>query len=436
MSDESRKWAQKVLQRSESEEAEEYYRPREERVDGKRRPNKHSRSSTSSEDDRSESEYSSSDSSKGHKKMSPKKKTKTPAKGKKPAPRGTNLGSHSSGSDRARKNRDVKPRMKKSSRISTAAAAIGVSLNDALANIAGQRDALREMEEDLRARKQGEEDAEADAATAAELLEIEEVKQGWQDKIGSMHYWYYDDVPRSKMFVIFFSLIFTISLFCFGVSAVREDTGMEHLWKWFVEVLGALPLPGPLPLGIKLMDLFVDSFRMYDTMILSTSWALTGAFMADFTYCLIFGKRFFLWPRARHDYRVIRMLDKEETKQDVRTDSNGRGDNKHLHCMYAEVQYSYTLGLYQTTTNLFVSMEMLSQLSGPRIMNLLTDDDMIQQKLVAAGGAMDTVNINRGLVYAGINVCSNTQQLAYGFYRHFRRSAVKLPFGKTPLRHI
>jgi hypothetical protein len=139
---------------------------------------------------------------------------------------------------------------------------------------------------------------------------------------------------------------------------------------------------------------------------------------------------------AKHDYVMIRLHYKEERGDDVRADANGRGENKHLHCHYAEIRYTYTLGLYQRTKDFFVSMEVFAQLTGPRIMNLLTDDDMVLQKLVAAGGALDTVNINRILSVGGINCVSNSEQLAYGYYRHFRREATKLPFGRTPLCHI
>jgi len=48
---------------------------------------------------------------------------------------------------------------------------------------------------------------------------------------------------------------------------------------------------------------------------------------------------------------------------------------------------------------------------------------------------LDSVNHSKYYVGEGVNLVSNTSQLAYGFYRHFRRDAVKLPFGKAPLNH-
>jgi hypothetical protein len=328
---------------------------------------------------------------------------------------------------------DARIREKQPTRVANAAAAIRVSVVDAEAHIAGQADALREMKEVL---EQERGDALAklkEEREACREAEKEALRQDFLDKMGGMHYWYFDETPFSKMFFVFFFAIFTMSLFCFGAGSVKDGSRLESVWNCLIAGLGSLPLPGPLPLVVQVLDYIVVSFNMYDVLLLSLSWALTGAFMADFTYCLIFNKRFIFWPTAKHEYHLIRTIYKEERTADLRADSNGRGDNKHLNCFYAEIQYTYTLGLYQKTKNFMVSMEVLAQLTGPRIMNLLTDDSMVLQKLVAAGGALDTVNINRAIVFCGINVVSNTEQLAYGFYRHFRRDASELPFGLAPL---
>jgi len=409
-----------------------YSSPRKNPTNGKRRQDNNRRSSSRGGSSRSESEHSSSDRSTTKKKKSQKSPTGGVSSNRK-----NETNSDSKEIEKFKKYlRDQKKIAKRNAkgngpRVAHAAKAIGVSLSDAHANIAGQRDALKEMKEDLLAKNAEKEEKEKE-----KLEESRRLREDFLNKMGSLHYWYYDDVPRSKMFVVFFSLIFTMSLFCFGMQTVSTGSHLQSIWEWLMAVLGVIPLPGPFTLCIKVVDFVVVSLSLYDVLILSCSWAITGAFMADFTYCLLFNKRFCLWPRAKHEYHLIKTLTTEERKDDVRADSNGRGDNKHLKCFYAEIQYVYTLGLYQTSNNFVVSMEVLAQLTGPRIMNLLTDDDMVLQKLVAAGGALDTVNINRGLVFNGINVVSNTEQLAYGFYRHFRREATKRSFGRAPLHHI
>jgi hypothetical protein len=411
-----------------------YPHSRKKPTNGQRRQDNNRGSSSGGSSSRSESEHSSSD----RKSTQKKKSSKSSTGGYKSTNRKNENNSDSKEIEKFKNYlRDQKKIAEKRNakgngpRVAHAAKAIGVSLSDAYANIAGQRDALKEMKEDLLAKE-----AEKEEKEKKNLEESRRLREDFLDKMGSLHYWYYDDVPRSKMFVVFFSLIFAMSLFCFGMQTVSTGSHLQSIWEWLMAVLGVIPLPGPVTLCVKIVDFVVVSLSLYDVLILSCSWAITGAFMADFTYCLIFNKRFCLWPRAKHEYHLIKTLTTEERKDDVRADSNGRGDNKHLKCFYAEIQYVYTLGLYQTSNNFVVSMEVLAQLTGPRIMNLLTDDDMVLQKLVAAGGALDTVNINRGLVFNGINVVSNTEQLAYGFYRHFRREATKRFFGRAPLHHI
>jgi hypothetical protein len=328
---------------------------------------------------------------------------------------------------------DERIRGKQSPRLDKAAAAIGVSIIDAEAHVKGQADALREMKEIFEQERRDVLAKDKEEKEACREAEKEALRQDFLDKMGGMHYWYFDETPFSKMFFVFFFAIFTMSLFCFGAGSVNDGSRLELVWNWLIAGLGSLPLPGPLPIAVQVLDYIVVSFNMYDVLLISLSWALTGAFMADFTYCLTFNKRFIFWPTAKHEYYLIRTIFEEERTADLRADSNGRGENKHLNCFYAEIQYVYTLGLYQTTKNFMVSMEVLAQLTGPRIMNLLTDDSMVLQKLVAAGGALDTVNINRAIIFCGFNVVSNTEQLAYGFYRHFRRDASGLPFGLAPL---
>lgn len=324
------------------------------------------------------------------------------------------------------------PSFTSTSRGAQNAAHVGRSIVDAQAHVSGSIDALREMQDALNQERQDAADKKEEEKKAKKEAEKEALRQEFLERMGGLHYWYEEDVPFSRMFILFFFIIFAISLFSFG-DGTESGSNLESLWKWFIVVLGSCPLPGPLPFIITFIDYLVVSFQMYDVLLLSISWAGTGAFLADFTYCLFFNKRFFLWPKSKHEYFLIKTFQNEETEQDLRADSNGRGDNKHLNCFYAEIRYVYTLGLYYRVKNFRVSMEVLAQLTGPRIMNLLTDDDMVLQKLVAAGGALDTVNINRAIVFGGINIVSNTEQLAYGFYRHFRRNASEVPFGRAPL---
>ena len=301
------------------------------------------------------------------------------------------------------------------------------ALNASLADMVAQKKAAEDALKDVLAAKKSEQEEEQEE-------EENEYKERVDRRAEGLKFWYEEEIPVSLSFIYIFLVIFGLTVAHLNYVTERQESPFDR-WVDYLAMGATTLLPGFWGVGLGWLFDVVSYLHMGQHFFTALIWALTGTFPTSLIYCSLMGKRHFLWPKPKHTYMMLCQSNHAETEVDARADANARGDLKHVKARYARVTHTLQMGWYSEQQIITVSLEVFMQLTTPRTMNLLVDDALVKEKLVAAAGALDTVNVDRSLALSGYNVTSSTVQLAYGYYRHFRREAALVPFGQSPSNH-
>lgn len=101
---------------------------------------------------------------------------------------------------------------------------------------------------------------------------------------------------------------------------------------------------------------------------------------------------------------------------DLRPDSNALVDVKHKNPMYGEILMTREELEYddpEREKRLFVSFEMIAQLTAPKYMTFAADDKTALTRMVTAAEKLQLVNFNRYDSFHGRNVCMNSALVAW-----------------------
>jgi len=343
--------------------------------------------------------------------------------------------------DNSAKNKSRSARSRHGQKV-TGSSAMTAAFHDMESQTAALRDTARMLDKQTKEESIKEQKL---AAAAAEKAAEKEQKEAERRAAAverdatrkQINYHYYEDEPYSRLWLKTLPIAFALFTLTFTLASGprHDDSHSGFVLSVLKKMLGFTGL-GPLVTVLSTILTVIDWLDLETSIVFSLWNALYFSFLLDFTYCCIVGKRHFTFGRTCHNYKYLCTSLTSHPNVDLRPDSNARGDLKHKEADYFLYTYTKSVGpLYFRCEQREASYEVLAQLTGPRIMNLATTDEVVVEKLTSAAGALDSVNHSKYYVGEGVNLVSNTSQLAYGFYRHFRRDAVKLPFGKAPLNH-
>lgn len=160
--------------------------------------------------------------------------------------------------------------------------------------------------------------------------------------------------------------------------------------------------------------------------------ALFAVVFVDAWYCVLHGKQFFLAPRPQHRCRFV-SFETTGFLTDKRWDTNSRGPVLHKDPIPATFEFSTSFGWLD---NFFekpsfvrlASCELLAQVTAPRVMNMITTEEFVREKITQLATTLDSVMLSRYTAFKGDNIISNTSQVAMAFFRHYKQRRDSVDF--------
>lgn len=204
-------------------------------------------------------------------------------------------------------------------------------------------------------------------------------------------------------------------------------SSLSSLFIFFV--LSSMSALGRLDVG-DLADI-VTSIGWFWVVLLWT--VVFSAFIFDIRYCLINKKQFFLAPRLRHVVQFDAWDDDAFHIGDNRWDTNRRNDDTHKNPLLARFKITTSFGwldliVAPPPTYITCSCELFAQVTAPRVMNMLTSEEFVKEKVTQLASTLESIRLNRYFAFTGQCIISDTSLLAMAFFRHFKERRDKLAF--------
>lgn len=288
------------------------------------------------------------------------------------------------------------------SRFDKKAALIAASLAEKDAQVKGDIDAIREkakeleeMEKDLKKKKK-EKDISKDLREGMSAGDVQRVKC-MRIRYGEFAFnW-------AKYFAIIFLLMLVLASF---------------LCAWYTpESTG--------PAGILLPLILCVVLSVIDTFYLHSLFRVAG-------------EKWFERRTVTHHYDFKRFVD--DKHNDLRADSLSLGKLLHDEPMYAEFEYHRTgRPVNLKVTTLTVSLELLSQITTGRNMDLGSEPLAAYERLRQSANSTHSVKYSRYLALYGINIAQDTAVLGFALYmqqREQRGDVLKAGFPLAPATNV
>jgi len=168
--------------------------------------------------------------------------------------------------------------------------------------------------------------------------------------------------------------------------------------------------------------------------LVSLAVVLVSLFALAFVYRLIALCR----NRYRFNYKFKRFLNFAAI-DDSRPDFLRTGKLNHTNPLYAEIsfvdrgkKFSIFRGFYTHSRNMFVSMEVLMQISISSNFSFTASDSVVFEKIQFAASKLDSVNLDRSLVLNRKHPVQDSILVSYALYKQYRLSRDVCPFPRTP----
>jgi len=275
-----------------------------------------------------------------------------------------------------------------------------VAVRDAVAQVEGLKDALREQTVEAQIAQDANMHLRRDlTAVQEDVKEAHErlgLRRNWVDHIHAdarrnFQCKWADETPRA--WLTLFILVILVPI-CHVLLAAYIDEELLTLWPlWIAELL-------------------------YEG----------AAFYLDRYFCTKRGYRTLFSQRATHSYSTVDMQDWDDS--DRRASTMSLRQLEHPDARYGIVKYTYTLNGINIRRDVFgklneadlmlVSFELLSQLTTPLVM-LSRDQNTAWERMETLAKSTHTVNVDKDLFVAGRDVVGNTIQVAHGLWLQNRQ---------------
>lgn len=209
-------------------------------------------------------------------------------------------------------------------------------------------------------------------------------------------------------------------------AVVHTDWTLEEPWvplPWWAAVVGVA-----LPLLVGIFVWIGSSYNHDAVLYSAVFWLTVLTWLFAVFVCGFSNMRNYRWGGPFHHYHMA----------DVRPDSNAMLDLRHvprygmvnviLFVAWFGIEIPGSRWLWQTlegVKTLYVSFEMVAQLATDNVMALSATEKVFWLRLNTAARGLHTVNYDKWLAVAGINVKQDTVQYVLALYKRMQAEAVE-----------